>query len=59
MRQTRMIDKEKNDELYKIGKKIQLIFPNYHGNIQFNLKPGRKTVMVTKNETLIENRNTS
>ncbi len=49
-----MTDKERESELFKIGKKIQGLFPNYHGNIQFNLMPARKITMITKNETLIE-----
>ena len=52
-----MTEQQRTDELYKIGKLVKRLFPDFHGFIQFNLAPERSGVMVTRHETLIENPN--
>lgn len=51
-----MTENEKTQELHKIGKVIKRLFPDFHGYVQYNLQPERKKAMLTKHETLIENK---
>lgn len=49
-----MTEQQRTEELYKIGKLIKRLLPDYHGYIQFNLMPERNNAMVTRHETLVE-----
>ncbi len=44
---------EQLEKLYAIGKQIQKICPEMHGNIRFNLKPGRDSVNINFEESRI------
>ena len=46
-----MIQEELEKKLYDIGKQIHEIFPEVHGSIRFNLKPGREPVNINFEES--------
>ena len=51
-----MTDKERENALFKLGQHIKAILPDFHGYVQYNLVPERKTVLLTKHETIVEDK---
>ena len=51
-----MTEEERESELFKIGQQVKKLLPAYHGYIQFNLMPTRKDALITKHQTIIENK---
>lgn len=45
--------KEQDKILYEVGKMLQVSLPNFYGNIKFNLRPPRKDVLISCEESKI------
>lgn len=51
-----MTDKERENALLQLGQRIKELLPLFHGYVQYNLMPNRKTVLLTKHETIVEDK---
>lgn len=49
-----MTEQQRTEELYKIGKLVKKLFPDFYGYIQFTLTAEKDNVIVRRHEVLIE-----